>query len=268
MRHPYDREDVCRDGETSSDDQTATICASGYYAQCSSPDALLMARNDSLAASPQHLPASPADSAPMDSDVDASMDQLSDSIDNPSPPSSPSNDEDEIDKDVERCILRILQSKVKYGWSQEEALTQLQSLYELINENDIPHKSWGAVISFLKRLGYKDPRHYKVCCGKDHVVLVEDDECPNCQTPKEHCIDYFVLGLNLESAFLNENLVKCHLAHWEEKDDWFNVGHITVPYKEIWHGSRFRELSYFWDEQKYKSFSSHFLGYNLPCICS
>ena len=57
------------------------------------------------------------------------------------------------------------------------------------------------MINFLKKLGYKDPRHYKVCCGTDHVTLVESNHCPNCDTPKEKCIDYFVLGLNLDLCF-------------------------------------------------------------------
>ena len=40
-----------------------------------------------------------------------------------------------------------------------------------------------------------------------------------------------------------------HLAHWEERHEWINVDDLNVPYKEVWHGSRFRELSYFWDEE-------------------
>ena len=41
-----------------------------------------------------------------------------------------------------------------------------------------------------------------------------------------------------------------HLAHWEERVDWFNKENITVPLKEVWHGARFCELSYFWGELK------------------
>ena len=170
-----------------------------------------------------------------------------------------SGDEDngeEIDEQIKKCILRILKSKVKYGWSQEETLSQLRSLYELTNDNDIPHQTWQAVLMFLRELGYKSPRLYKICCSADHVILVEDDQCPICQKERETCTDYFVLGLNLESIFLSEDKIKKHLAHWEDKDEWLNKNVINVPYKELWHGARFRELSYFWDDTKETALST------------
>ena len=155
-----------------------------------------------------------------------------------------------LDRELEKCILRIIASKIKYGWSQEETLNQLQSLYEFTNNNHIPHETWPAVMNFLKKLGYKNPKHYKICCGKDHVTFIDGDKCPNCNKLKHKCVDYFVLGLNLESIFLSQNKIHNHLAHWEEKVDWFNKENITVPLKEVWHGARFCELSYFWDELK------------------
>lgn len=158
-----------------------------------------------------------------------------------------------IDKEMEKCILRILDSKVKYGLSQEETLSQLQSLYELTKNDHIPHKTWAAVMVFLKKMGYKNPRHFKVCCGKDHVTLIDSDsnECPNCSNPKDECTDYFVLGLNLESTFVSKTKTKDHLSHWEAKNEWLNKGDIEVLYyKEIWHGARFRELSPFWDDAR------------------
>jgi hypothetical protein len=115
--------------------------------------------------------------------------------------------EDVIDKELEKCILRIISSKVKYGWSQEETLSQLQSLYELTKNDQIPHKTWPMVMRFLKKIGYENPKHFKVCCGADHVILIKDDQCPNCGTPKDRCADYFVLGINLKSIFLSVNRI-------------------------------------------------------------
>ena len=157
--------------------------------------------------------------------------------------------EDEMEEEMEKCILRVLESKVKYGWSQEEALAQLRSLYEFTQDNNIPHRTWSMVMKFLKKLGYKNPRHYKICCGNDHVTLVRGNQCPNCDKSKNECTDYFVLGLNLESVFSSASKFTDHMAHWEEREDWFNINDITVPYKEVWHGSRFRDLSFFWDEE-------------------
>jgi hypothetical protein len=34
------------------------------------------------------------------------------------------NSEDEMELEMEKCILRVLDAKIKYGWSQEETLSQ------------------------------------------------------------------------------------------------------------------------------------------------
>ena len=49
------------------------------------------------------------------------------------------------------------------------------------------------------------------------------------------------------------------MAPWADRDEWFNKDRLTVPYSELWHGSRFRELSYFFDE--YNEFV-------LPALCT
>jgi hypothetical protein len=158
--------------------------------------------------------------------------------------------DDEMHAEMQKCILRILNAKVKYGWSHEETLSQLQNLYEYTENNNIPHKTWSAVMKFLRQLGYKNPRHYKICCGIDCVTLVSGTKCPNCDKLRDKCTDYFVLGLNVESVFSSVSKIHDHMAHWEERDNWFNIEDITVPYKEVWHGSRFRDLSMFWDEER------------------
>lgn len=41
------------------------------------------------------------------------------------------------------------------------------------------------------------------------------------------------------------------LNHWQDKNEWFNVDpNEDINLIELWHGSRFRELSYFWDSSK------------------
>ena len=39
---------------------------------------------------------------------------------------------------------------------------------------------------------------------------------------------------------------------WDARDEWFNLPHDHQPEvtSEIWHGSRFRDLSYFWDSNQ------------------
>jgi hypothetical protein len=86
-------------------------------------------------------------------------------------------------------------------------------------------------MKFLRQLGYKNPRHYKICCGIDCVTLVSGTKCPNCDKLRDKCTDYFVLGLNVESVFSSVSKIHDHMAHWEERDNWFNIEDITVPYK-------------------------------------
>jgi hypothetical protein len=66
------------------------------------------------------------------------------------------SDGDEVEnKRIEKFILRTLKAKVKFGWSREEALQQLQNFYEHEQNDKIPYKSWHKVIEFLKHIGYK-----------------------------------------------------------------------------------------------------------------
>ncbi len=37
------------------------------------------------------------------------------------------------------------------------------------------------------------------------------------------------------------------MGHWVNREEWLNREELQVSRKELWHGDRFRELSYFWD---------------------
>jgi len=56
------------------------------------------------------------------------------------------------EEEITNVILRTIEAKVKHGWSQVEALTQLRSIYEITKDERIPHQSWDAVIKYLKKL--------------------------------------------------------------------------------------------------------------------
>lgn len=57
---------------------------------------------------------------------------------------------------LRKHILRIIESKIKYGWSREEALRQLLSLYNLLRNDQIPYQNWNSVLKFLKDIGYHE----------------------------------------------------------------------------------------------------------------
>ena len=152
------------------------------------------------------------------------------------------------DDKIRDFVLRTLISKVNYGWSQEETMAQIRNFYEVLADERIPHKSWQAVVGFLKKLGYEDPRHYKICCSDNHIHLLDyQTPCPECDKEWSSCTDYYVLGIHLEDIFLDPATTKAHLAHWEERNEWLGGKPDNVNFKEIWHGQRFADLSYFWD---------------------
>ena len=151
--------------------------------------------------------------------------------------------------DILKFFLRTLKSKVRFGSSQLETLSQLQSVFELTGDEQIPYKSWAHVLKKLEELGYKPAEKHKICMDDDHVTLVKNDPCPNCRRNPLECEDYYVLGLNnfVENIFASSEAIKDHTIHWKNRHEWLNKEHLDVPRKELWHGERFRELSYFWD---------------------
>ena len=193
-----------------------------------------------------------------DSDVSIVSESQSETFNNDSAPASDTEDDSEdpegnepvgVGEDkVREFVLRTLLSKVNYGWSQEEAMAQIRNFYEVLGDERIPHKNWQSVIRFLKNLGYEEPRHYKICCAEDHVKLLDyETPCPECDEEWSKCTDYFVLGIHLEDIFVDSATTEAHMAHWRERNEWFGGKPDNVSYKEIWHGQRFAELSFFWD---------------------
>ena len=117
-----------------------------------------------------------------------------------------------------------MKNKVRFGWSREETLSQLENFYEYSLDEDIPHKSWQEEKEFLKTIGYHDPTVHKVYLAEDHVQMLNktDNECPICNKDRISCIDYYVLGINLEDFCIDKYTKKNNMAHWEDRDSWFN----------------------------------------------
>ena len=106
------------------------------------------------------------------------------------------------DDDINRLVLRTLKNKVKFRSSRDTTLSQLQSVFELTHDERIPYNSWACVIKKLKDLGYEPVKTLKICINEDHVTLVKENSCPNCQRITSACKDYYILGLNnIESVF-------------------------------------------------------------------
>ena len=156
------------------------------------------------------------------------------------------------ERQITELVLKEVECKLEHGNSQAEIEEYLQNAASLLGEKLIPHK-WQDVLKLLRKLGYENPAHYKVCCEPTHSCLLENSNstCPKCDKPREKRIDYYVLGLCFDSWFSTAEKCKRLLGHWEDKNEWFNKNpEEDINLIELWHGSRFRELSFFWDCKK------------------
>lgn len=148
-------------------------------------------------------------------------------------------------------IVKEVGIKLKYGHSQSEIEEHLKNATSIVESSiPIPTK-WNEVLKLLKKLGYKDPKHYKVCASEDHSVILRNaaEHCHICSKPCKSCIDYYVLGLHFEDWFCTDDRCDQLLSHWKNKDEWLEANSES-RLSELWHGKRWKELAYFWDSKQ------------------
>jgi len=136
------------------------------------------------------------------------------------------------------------------------------------NFNDLWPRSWQSAIKMLEKQGYSDPEQYYVCLNSSHpcnysVLNTPTAACKFCDSPTctSPYIKYSYLPLRNKIRLWCSSSIFCHkmMAHWNEgKDHWLhNAGGYSVK-KELWDGSRFAELSWFWDPAS---------EWTLPFLC-
>ena len=74
------------------------------------------------------------------------------------------------EKRLVEFMLKDVKCKLEYGSSQAEIEKHLCNAADLLGQVLIPHK-WQDVLKLLRKIGYNDPTHYKVCCERDHTCL-------------------------------------------------------------------------------------------------
>lgn len=148
-------------------------------------------------------------------------------------------------------IMKELQVKLNYGTSRAEFEEHLKNVKGLVDDDNIPVE-WEKVMELLKILGYNEPRWFRVCIKEDHSYLLRSSNelCAFCRATWKDCIDYFVLGLGIDDWFTTDE--RCHnlMSHWEDRESWFCAETATDSLSELWHGERFKSLSWFWDPQR------------------
>ena len=148
--------------------------------------------------------------------------------------------------------LKELLLKLQYGHSVSEFEHHLQNAADLIGGKLFT--KWAEVLKLLSRRGYTNPKHYKVCVGANHSILLDEKAecCPVCRKDQSLCyvmlcIDSYVFGLNFQDWFCMEERCEQLLSHWRGKDEWLNTTCEPAKISELWHGERWRDLLYFWD---------------------
>lgn len=66
------------------------------------------------------------------------------------------------ERQIQKFVLKEVKLKLDHGHSIAATEEHLKNAAELLGSGRTPTK-WNAVIHYLKSLGYKDPKHYKVC---------------------------------------------------------------------------------------------------------
>ena len=146
-------------------------------------------------------------------------------------------------------------------------LTYGKEIYEIAGNVKIPH--WPITRhkaeNLLQTVGYVPPTKYLACLNENHknqAFLYEQtqDVCPSCQENKFVPVYYNQIRSKINLMCKNESMCKKITAHWDQKDHWIGRhGQPFFPIKEIWDGTRFAELQWFWNPNE---------EWLLPAFCT
>ena len=115
--------------------------------------------------------------------------------------------------------------------------------------------SWYACNAILKNAGYKEPDVYYVCLNECHPTLWSiltnpDDTCRYCKQPGSIQYHYLPLADKVRRWCSSKDFCEQITAHWNHRQSWMNDTSPCQCLNEIWDGSRFAELKWFWDSNK------------------
>lgn len=169
-------------------------------------------------------------------------------------------------EDIIQAVLDLLEIKDRHNLSINAFESLLHWGKNLYCKQDqelqaVFPGTWSETTTLLNDHGFDDykPRLFYVCLNKVHpchyqVMESPDDLCKYCDQPGS--IKYYYIGLKgrVKQWCKNKDMCKKMTAHWEHKGSWIGDGCRNGWGKsvknELWDGTRFSELSYFWDPDK------------------
>lgn len=137
---------------------------------------------------------------------------------------------------------------------------QMFCLGKNVDENDPDYKkvwpkTWQDAKKILMDLGYEDAKEYFICLDGSHpnhwdIMDSESKVCRHCGEKGK--IKYYYLGLHgkMKQWFSDPEMCEKMASHWMQKDHWMHERNDRTHTKnEVWDGSRFAELSWFWNPE-------------------
>ena len=170
---------------------------------------------------------------------------------------NPTSSSSGVQSDVAQAVIKAMELNEEVKGSQKSFLNILQFGKELYCKGDTLleeqwPKTWHASIQLLQRYGYSDPDEFYICLGDSHpctydILKTPDDVCRYCKQPGNIKYYYLKLGDKIKRWCGDPVFCAKMTAHWEEKHHWLGVQGGWSLKNEIWDGSHFSELSWFWD---------------------
>jgi len=169
---------------------------------------------------------------------------------------SPS-DGNNIKEEIFNCILRGLLLAEEMTSSVTDIEKLLKYAKDLYCKGDCNLEkywpsNWRETEKLLKDVGYENPKEYFICLDNSHpanydIMDSKDSCCTFCG--KHGTIKYYYLGLPQKIKLWCSDPTFCEKMSkfWEEREHWLNHEGPWYPLKEVWDGSRFSEVSWFWD---------------------
>ena len=116
-------------------------------------------------------------------------------------------------------------------------------------------KNWRKTEKLLKECGYKEPKKFTICLDQTHPCHWDGMDSPTATC--QHCgksgnIKYYYLGLSqkIQTWFSDPSMCEKMLAHRFNREAWISGVSPNFELSEVWDGSCFNELSWFWNPDK------------------
>lgn len=164
-----------------------------------------------------------------------------------------------VNMEITCAILKALNLVDQMQGSVTDFEDVLRFSKELFCRNDdelkkLWPKDWRETQALLRKCGYKDPKELYICLDESHychwdVMESHTAVCKYCG--KQGTIKYYYLSISdkIQQWCANEAMCTKMMAHWEDKGHWIRGEGANFTLKEVWDGSRFNELNWFWNPE-------------------